>query len=74
MLECDNDKQREWLNAFEKVFDKLRPDILFFEGNPVLQSARDRASQYFGFKCVSKPRGETISTTEIIQKISESNK
>ena len=74
MLEYDNDKQREWLSAFEKVFDRLRPDILFFEGNPVLQSARERASKYFGFKCVSKPRGKTISTTEIIRRISESIK
>ena len=68
------DKQKEWLSAFEKVFDRLRPDILFFEGNPVLQSARERASKYFEFKCVSKPRGKTISTTEIIRRISESIK
>ena len=76
-IQCfaENSRQEEWLKMFEVVFKNLKPDILFHEYNEVLQTARDKACERFGFVAVSKPRGiySPISTTSIINKIVELN-
>ena len=65
----DNEQQRVWLNMFGEVFNLLKPDILYYEKNPVLQTARDRLFEYYNVNGVSKPRTEIISTTKLINKI-----
>lgn len=74
-IQClaENQKQEEWLKLFEVVFESLKPDILFHEYNEVLQTARDKASEKYGFTCVWKPRGiyGGLSTTGIIKRIIE---
>lgn len=65
----DNQKQKEWLNMFENVFKLLRPDILYYENNPVLKTARHKIFQKYHVKGVLKERGKMISTTEIIEKV-----
>ncbi len=72
LLEFDNEQQKQWLSMFEKVFEYLRPDVLYHEENPVLQSARERVSNHYGLECISKKREVAVSTTEIIKKISKS--
>lgn len=62
----DNEKQREWLIIFQELFKALKPDILYYENNPVLQSARDKVFEMYGICGVPKERGESTSTTEII--------
>lgn len=68
-IEADNKKQEEWLAMFQEVFKVLRPDILYYEDNPQLQTARERVFQKYGITGVIKPRGTGASTTEIIKKI-----
>lgn len=68
-IESDNSKQEEWLIIFERVFRDLRPDILYYENNPQLQTARDRIFQKYGVTGVVKSRGTEASTTGIIKKI-----
>lgn len=70
-IPADNQKQQEWLTIFQESFKTLRPDILYYEDNPKLQTARDRVFQKYGIKGVMKPRGGTTSTTEIIRKITD---
>ncbi len=65
----DNEKQREWLTIFQEIFKKLKPDILYYEGNTDLQSARDKVFEKYGITGIMKIRGERASTTEIIKKI-----
>ena len=65
----ENEKQREWLIIFQELFKIVRPDILYYEDNPVLQSARDEVFKKYGILGIMKKRGETSSTTEIIKKI-----
>lgn len=67
----DNKKQQEWLIIFQELFKELKPDILYYEENPVLQSARDKVFEVYGIKGVSKERGKSESTTEIISKINK---
>lgn len=68
-IKADNTKQEEWLTIFQEVFKVLKPDILYYEDNPKLQTARDRVFQTYGITGVIKPRGTGASTTEIIKKI-----
>lgn len=68
-IEADNKQQREWLTIFQETFKVLKPDILYYEDNPKLQTARDKVFNRYGIKGVIKPRGESASTTEIIKKI-----
>lgn len=68
-VEADNKKQQEWLTIFQEVFKTLKPDILYYEDNPELQTARDRIFQKYGILGIIKPRGKETSTTEIIKKI-----
>lgn len=68
----DNRKQQEWLTIFQEAFKVLKPDILYYEDNPELQTARDRVFQKYGITGIVKPRGEGASTTEIIKKIANS--
>ena len=65
----ENEKQREWLVIFQELFKKLKPDILYYEGNPELQSARDKVFEKYGITGVMKIRGERASTTEIVEKL-----
>ena len=73
-IEADNQKQLEWLINFQEIFKELKPDILYYEENPVLQTARDRVFGKYGIEGVMKPRGKGASTTEIINKIKETTK
>lgn len=68
-LAYDNDDQRQWLIMFESIFEALRPDILYHENNSTLQSARDRAFKVYGVQGVLKKRGESISTSKIVEKL-----
>lgn len=70
-VEPDNKKQEEWLIIFQELFKELKPDILYYEENPVLQSARDKVFELYSIKGVSKERGKSESTTEIISKINK---
>lgn len=69
-IEADNTKQKEWLIIFQETFRLLKPDILYYEDNPKLQTARDKVFQKYCITGVLKPRGKGASTTEIIKKIS----
>jgi len=68
-IASENAKQREWLVIFQELFKSLKPDILYYEGNPNLQSARDKIFEKYGISGVMKVRGERASTTEIIKKL-----
>ena len=68
-LTPENNKQRDWLVIFQEIFKQLKPDILYYEGNPDLQSARDKVFEKYGISGVMKKRGERASTTEIINKL-----
>ena len=65
----ENDKQREWLIMFESIFDVLRPNTLYYELNPTLQTAREKAFEEYGIQGVHKKRGESISTSKIVSKL-----
>ena len=65
----DNEAQKEWLIIFKEVFKELKPDILYYEDNPKLQTARDQVFKKYNIAGVIKPRGQGASTTEIIKKI-----
>lgn len=68
-VQADNKSQQEWLTIFQETFKTLKPDILYYEDNPKLQTARDRVFEKYGIKGFMKPRGEGASTTDIIKKI-----
>lgn len=65
----DNESQRQWLMMFERVFDALKPDVLYHEINPTLQTARDRVFKAYGVQGIPKKRGESISTSDIVKKL-----
>lgn len=67
----DNEEQRQWLVMFEQLFNVLKPDILYYENNPVLQTARDKAFQEYEIQGISKERGESISTSVIVEKLAK---
>jgi cytidyltransferase-like protein len=71
-IEADNENQKEWLIMFQETFKTLKPDILYYEDNPKLQTARDKVFNRYGISGIMKPRGQGASTTEIIKKISNS--
>lgn len=68
-VEAENAKQKEWLIIFQELFKNLKPDVLYYENNDVLQTARDKVFEKYGITGVMKKRGESASTTEIIQKM-----
>ena len=68
-IEADNKSQEEWLIIFQETFKVLKPDILYYEENTKLQTARDRVFQKYGINGFMKPRGKGASTTDIIKKI-----
>ena len=55
-LEAENQKQREWLIIFQELFKGLHPDILYYEDNPVLQSARNKVFEKYRITGVKKKR------------------
>lgn len=68
-VEAENAKQKEWLIIFQELFKNLKPDVLYYENNEVLQTARDKVFKKYGITGKMKKRGESISTTEIIKKL-----
>ena len=68
-LDYDNEAQCQWLKMFEKIFQQLHPDILYYEENEKLQSVRNRIFDTYNVQGVSRPRTEVISTTKIIEKL-----
>lgn len=69
MLEYDNESQRQWLVMFERLFEALKPDALYYEINPNLQPVRDRVFQTFGTQGIPKKRGKSISTSDVVKKL-----
>lgn len=68
-IEAENSRQKEWIIIFQEVFEKLRPDILYHEINPVLETARTKVFEKYGIKGIPTKRGSVISTSKIIEKI-----
>lgn len=68
-LKAENARQREWLIIFQELFKGLRPDILYHEDNPILQSAREKVFKKYGITGIKKKRGENASTTGIVNKL-----
>ena len=68
-VEAENAKQKEWLIIFQELFKNLKPDVLYYENNEVLQTARDKVFKKYGITGKMKKRGKSISTTEIIKKL-----
>lgn len=66
---AENEKQLEWLRIFQPLFKALKPDILYYENNDTLQSARDKVFEKYGITGVMKIRGTNASTTDIIKKM-----
>ena len=68
-IKCDNIEQQKWLRIFEKVFRELKPDILYYEIKPELQSVRDRVFEKYNVIGISRERTEIVSTTKIVNSI-----
>lgn len=68
-VEAENEKQREWLIIFQNLFKELKPDVLYYEDNPELQSAREKVFEKYMISGVMKERGKSASTTDIIKKL-----
>lgn len=60
-----------WWELFYSVFEYLEPDILYYEENERLQPSREKISDIFNIKLISRFRTERISTTKIIDKINK---
>lgn len=71
-IEYDNEDQRQWLQIFCKIFEVLNPDILYYEKNKLLQTARDRVFARYNIKGIDRERTEIISSSKIIDKIIQS--
>lgn len=71
-IQYDNKVQEQWLNIFGDIFKYLKPDVLYYEINPVLQIARDRVFKKYHIKGVPRIRGASVSTTKIIKKLTNS--
>ena len=68
--ECiKSEKGKKWWQLFYDLFESLRPDILYYEKNEKLFSARQLMSEYFNFSLIERERTELISTTKIIERI-----
>ena len=70
---CENQKQEQWLRSFLKIFENLRPDMLYYEENPVLQTAREKVFKMYNIRGFYRKRTAVVSTTKIIAKINESS-
>lgn len=68
-VEAENEKQKEWLIIFQSLFQSLKPEMLYYENNPTLQSARDKVCEKYNIIGIMKERGKSTSTTEIIGKL-----
>ena len=73
-IEYDDQNQQDWLRIFEKVFRELKPDILYYEIKPELQSVRERIFKKYNVEGISRERTAIVSTTKIVNKIIEDNK
>ncbi|MBR3002063.1 MAG: adenylyltransferase/cytidyltransferase family protein [Clostridia bacterium] len=71
VLEYDNEAQYQWLKMFEKIFRQLNPDILYYEENTKLQTARNRILSAYDVQGVSRIRTAIVSTTKIIEKLAK---
>jgi cytidyltransferase-like protein len=65
----NNKENYNWWEIFYEIFEKLRPDILYYENSKLYQDSRVLISKMFGVKLVERVRTERISTTKIINKI-----
>jgi len=65
----ENALQSEWFEQFYLVFDKLRPNALYFEIKPELKTAREKLSKIFNFELIPRQRTAIVTTTKIIDKI-----
>lgn len=61
------------ISQLEKIFRHLHPDILYYEENKNLQTARDRILNVYDVQGVSRVRTAIISTTKIIEKLEKNN-
>jgi glycerol-3-phosphate cytidylyltransferase-like family protein len=68
-VDYDNDDQKQWLQIFCKIFESLKPDMLYYEKNNLLQAARDRIFQKYNIKGIDRERTEIICTSKIINEI-----
>lgn len=67
-VDCE-EKCKQWLYSFYTIFEKLKPDILYYEDTKELNFAREYVSQKFGTKLIERKRTAIITTTKIIDKI-----
>ena len=65
----ENAAQDEWFGQFYDVFDMLRPDVLYYEIKPELESARKNLAAKLGFELVSRKRTAIVTTSGIVEKI-----
>lgn len=69
---CENQKQEQWLRAFVRIFEDLKPDMLYYEGNPVLKTVREKVFKRYNIRGVYRERTAIVSTSKIIAKINGS--
>ena len=65
----ENAAQDEWFSEFYDIFDMLRPDVLYYEIKPELESARQNLAVKLGYKLVSRKRTAIVTTSVIVEKI-----
>ena len=65
----ENATQDEWFSEFYDIFDMLRPDVLYYEIKPELESARKNLATKLGFELVSRKRTAIVTTSGIVEKI-----
>lgn len=68
-IKYDDIHQLDWLKIFENTFIDLKPDILYYEIKPELQSVRDRVCSKYNVIGIPRIRTELICTTSIIHMI-----
>ena len=69
IFDIDTPTTLDWLVTFYKVFDNLRPDILYHENTKALQYGREQISKLFNVELIERERTAIISTSKIIDKI-----
>lgn len=68
-MSVENEFQRQWLQTFNKIFELLRPNILYYEINEKLQQVRNMVFDKYVITGISRERTAIVSTTKIISKI-----
>lgn len=70
-IKSDNEMQKQWLHTFCNAFELLKPNILYYEINSDLQSARDRIFKKYSIKGIDRERTAVVSTRKIINRVVE---